>query len=111
MAILLLVTDEEEVKGRIRHAKQILWHSLLHGWTSAREFHYQVLRELETGNVEWQDIYAMQMIVLAAAESGSSHWMRQCVDKKQEHDHSGVVDTANKHTRSASIHCMLLVQQ
>ena len=51
MSILLQVKDETEMKGRLHHAKQVLLHSIHHGWSSARGFHYQVLRDIDIGNI------------------------------------------------------------
>ena len=67
-AILLQINDDKEKKGRLHHAKQVLWHSLHHGWTSARNFHYQVLRDIEIGSISWDDLQEMQVLALAAAE-------------------------------------------
>ena len=52
---VLMQVDDRESHCRLGHAKQILWHCIHHGWDSAREFHYQVLQELECGNLRWDD--------------------------------------------------------
>jgi hypothetical protein len=72
MTILLQTRDESELKGRLQHARQLLWHSILHGWSSARAFHYQVLRELEMGNFSWTDQNEMALISLSAAHERSN---------------------------------------
>ena len=66
--LLCALEDESELIGRLTHGKQVLWHTIHHNWRSAREFHYQVLREIEVGNLEWTDIQEMQILSLSAAE-------------------------------------------
>ena len=66
-AILLSLSGKhEELEGRLRHLKQIMWHCINHNWKSAREFHYSVVREIEVGNMIWSDEYKMGMMSLAA---------------------------------------------
>ena len=72
MTILLQTKDEQEMKGRLQHARQLMWHSLMHGWSSARSFHYQVLRELEMDNFTWADQNKMAMMSLSAAHENSN---------------------------------------
>ena len=72
ITILLQTKDEQEMKGRLQHAKQLMWHSLMHGWSSARAFHYQVLRELEMDNFTWEDQHEMAMMSLSAAHENST---------------------------------------
>ena len=66
-AILMSVSDKEEIEGRLVHLKQIMWHAINNSWKSAREFHYAVLREIEVGNISWNDEYKMGMLSLSAA--------------------------------------------
>ena len=66
-SILLQAKDTLEISGRLQHLQQVMWHSILHDWKSARDFHYQVMRELEMGNITWQDQHEMLMLSLSAA--------------------------------------------
>ena len=60
------------MKGRLHHTKQVMWHSIHHGWSSAHGFHYQVVRDIEVGNITWCNLQEMQALALAAAEGSSS---------------------------------------
>ena len=71
-SILLQMKDSQEQKGRLQHLQQVMWHSLNHGWKTARDFHYQVLRELEMGNISWDDQHDMLMFSLASAHEKQS---------------------------------------
>lgn len=81
MEILLQMKGTAEFKGRLIHLKQVMWHSILHGWDSARNFHYQVLQELELGNINWQDQSDMALLSLSAVhEKSNKHTSDQKVD-------------------------------
>ena len=84
MCILLQVTDDVQLRGRIQHAKQLLWHTIHHGWASARSFHYEVLRDIEAGTMTWNDLQEMQALALAAAESSTSSTVTRKKHKVQE---------------------------
>jgi hypothetical protein len=71
ISILLQRLDPAEHHGRLQHAKQVLIHSMRHGWQSARAFHYQIVREIEVGNLSWSDQSMMQMIALSVASTSS----------------------------------------
>ena len=58
-----------ECNGRLEHLKQVLQHSIDHGRSSARNFHYQVLREMEVGNMSWRDHDKIWLKGLSAASS------------------------------------------
>ena len=74
-SILLLAKDTLEINSRLEHLQQLMWHSILHGWKSARDFHYQVLREIEIGNISWQNQHEMLMFSLSAAhEKQAAAW-------------------------------------
>ena len=69
--LLQCMDDDMELSGRISHGKQIMWHTIHHDWESAREFHYQVLRDIEVGNLEWHELHEMQVLSLSTAECSS----------------------------------------
>jgi len=66
-SILINTKDMRELHGRLQHAKQLMTQSILHGWESARSFHYSALREIEIGNICWDDQASMHMLALAAS--------------------------------------------
>ena len=53
--ILLRCEDTAEKYGRLKHLRQIMEHCIKYNWSAARQFHYQVLREIEVGNLNWLD--------------------------------------------------------
>ena len=104
MSILLQVQDETERKGRLHHAKQLLWHSIHHGWSSARGFHYQVLRDIEVGNITWGDLQEMQALALASAEGSSSSVRKRPFSSKKQEVNVASSDSTNK---QSAIFCYL----
>ena len=68
--ILNLDLPAAELKGRLQHGKQLLYHSILHGWESARLFHYKVLFAMELSNLEWSDEERMMLLSMSAAQEG-----------------------------------------
>ena len=59
-------------RGRLEYLKQLLEHSIDHGWSSAHSFHYQVLKDIEVGNMTWDDHSKMLLKGLSAACSAVS---------------------------------------
>ena len=57
-----------EQKLRIQHGILLMNHMIMHGWPSARIFHYNVLRAIEQGNLSWDDEAQIHMISMAAAQ-------------------------------------------
>ena len=51
---------------------ELMWHSLMHGWSSARSFHYQFLRELEMDNFTCANQNEMVMMSLTAAHENTN---------------------------------------
>ena len=78
-AILLQMQtfDPQELRGRIMHLQQIMWHAIMNDWPSARSFHYQVLREIESGNMGWSDQQDMMMMSLTSAHENINHGKAQ----------------------------------
>ena len=65
-------SDQKELHGRLQHLQQIMWHAILNNWSSARSFHYQVLREIESGNCNWLDQHEMMLLSLTTAHEKSN---------------------------------------
>ena len=102
--ILLHVQDNAEIKGRMLHAKQLMSHTMLYGWESARNFHYAVLREIEIGNFGWSDQSAMQLLALSApgmsvvkSSTGSASGYRR-EERASSYDSTESRSTNREHT-------------
>jgi len=60
--------SETELMGRIEHGKQVAYHAVLHGWPSARRFHYKVLWAMEHENLTWKDKEQMILLSMSATQ-------------------------------------------
>jgi hypothetical protein len=69
--ILGLELDEVELRGRIDHGKLLLHHAVLHGWPSARRYHYKVLWAMEHENLSWQNREQMWLLSMSAAQESN----------------------------------------
>jgi uncharacterized protein (UPF0335 family) len=47
--------SEEEHYGRLRHLNNLMQFSIAHGWDAARNYHKQVIRSIENGDITWSD--------------------------------------------------------
>ena len=67
MILGLDLIPQSELKGRIEHGKQILSHAMVHGWKSARRYHYTCLWAMEHENLHWEDKAQLLLLSLSAA--------------------------------------------
>ena len=63
--------NETERIGRVEHGKQVAYHAVLHGWPSARRFHYKVLWAMEHENLTWKDKEQMTLLSMSATQEAN----------------------------------------
>jgi hypothetical protein len=69
--ILNLALPESELRGRLEHGKELFYHAILHGWLSARRYHYRVLWAMEHDNLHWSDKEQLALLSMAAAQESN----------------------------------------
>jgi hypothetical protein len=69
--ILNMDIGDKELRGRLAHGKQLMYHAALHGWASARRYHSAVLWAMEHENLDWHNSEQMMLLSMAAVQESS----------------------------------------
>ena len=78
----------EEKQGRLEHGKQLMYHAVLHGWPSARRYHYKVLWAMEHDNLHWSNQEKLILLSMSAAQEPHSSDQKSISGKKEDKNKS-----------------------
>ena len=88
--------SKKEMQGRLEHAQQLMYHTIMHVWASERRFHYKILWAMEHQNLDWSDKESMLLLSLSAAHESINTVIPKETESDRIHHSNKRVTERNK---------------